>query len=523
MTLSFLKHRKEEIVSRFIVDGVLTNISAILALGIPVLHYTIAGKGAEAVALATVSRHYYLETFIPLSLLFPLAFLLNGFYTGTRGYEGRYKPLVVMRGILSGGVLFGLGSYLVSSRVPGTPNMTLLCTSVLAAAASVRLFKAAVVRQFSIERKHSATDPSSRGVVLVVGGAGYIGSTLVRRLLEAGYRVRILDSLIYSDAAIRDILDHPRLDFRIGDCRNIKTVIAAVNGVHSIIHLAAIVGDPACDLDHKTALEINYAATRMLIEVAKGHKVARFIFASSCSVYGATEQVMDEVSATAPLSVYAQTKIDSEDALIQACDGTFHPTIMRLATVFGNSSRPRFDLVVNLLTARAHADGIITIYNGEQWRPFIHVADVARGVIVLLEAPIDRVSGQIFNLGDSRQNHTLSDVAERIHFAFPLTRITHIDNKDRRNYRVSFDKAHGMLGFECNFNLDYGIRELKQALESGAIPDYTDERYHNQRFLQSQGSPATSAPIDVKVMAAFASSSSALTPAPASKAAFTHA
>ncbi len=508
MTLSFIKHRREEMLSRLIVDGLLTHMAAILALGIPVLREAIAGRGAEAAALADVSRHYYVETFIPLSLVFPFAFLLNGFYTGGSGYEGRYKPLVVMRGLFFGALLFAVGSYLAAPHVPARPNMTLLCTSVLAAAMSARLLKAALTSQFSIERRHTTTDPSSRGVVLVVGGAGYVGSILVRRLLREGYRVRILDSLLYGDDAIRDILDHSGLDVRIGDCRNIKSVIDAVKGVHSIIHLAAIVGDPACDLDHARALEVNYAATRMLIEVARGHKVGRFIFASSCSVYGATERVMDEESPTTPLSLYAQTKVDSEEALLQSCESTFHPTIVRLATVFGNSYRPRFDLVVNFLTAKAHAEGVITIFNGEQWRPFIHVADVARGLIALLEAPVHRVGGQIFNLGDSRLNYTLSQVAERIHEAFPNTKITHVDNDDRRNYRVSFDKAHRILGFTCTCNIDHGIRELKQAFESGVIKDYTQEKYNNQRFLKSQGSRPTSAPMDTKVMAAFASASS---------------
>jgi nucleoside-diphosphate-sugar epimerase len=274
------------------------------------------------------------------------------------------------------------------------------------------------------------------------------------------------------------------------------------------VHLAAIVGDPACDLDHQTARDINYAATCMILEVAKGQKVSRFIFASSCSVYGATDQMMYESSATVPISVYAQTKLDSEAAVLAAADSTFHPTVMRLATVFGNSWRPRFDLVVNLLTGKAHAEGVITIYNGEQWRPFIHVADVARGVRTLLDAPVNAISGRIFNLGDSRLNYTLTDVAEHIRTAFPNTTVHIVDNSDRRNYRVSFERARTILGFECKYDLDDGIRELKAALESGQIADYTSPRYHNQQYLKATGSPATRSPIDAKVMAAFASAAS---------------
>jgi hypothetical protein len=149
------------------------------------------------------------------------------------------------------------------------------------------------------------------GPVLLVGGAGYIGSIVARRLLDSGVKVRMLDRLVYGYAAIEEILEHPNFELLVGDCRNIQTVVGAVQGASAIIHLAAIVGDPACDVDRQTALETNYSATRMLIEVAKGHRVRRFLFASSCSVYGATDVMADERSPVLPLSLYAQTKVDS--------------------------------------------------------------------------------------------------------------------------------------------------------------------------------------------------------------------
>ena len=152
--------------------------------------------------------------------------------------------------------------------------------------------------------------------MLVVGGAGYIGSLLVERLLEKGYRVRVLDSLLYGDEALRPVRHHRDFELIVGDCRNIQDVVRAVRGMESIIHLAAIVGDPACDQDHASALETNYAATRMLIEIAKGHGVSRVLFASSCSVYGATDIEMDENAAVPPISLYGQTKVDSERALL---------------------------------------------------------------------------------------------------------------------------------------------------------------------------------------------------------------
>jgi len=170
--------------------------------------------------------------------------------------------------------------------------------------------------------------------------------------------------------------------------RNIQDVVKAMHQVSSIVHLGAIVGDPACELNHKTTIEINYAATRMLIEIAKGYGVERFLFASSCSVYGATDELMDENSKVEPVSLYGKTKVSSEEALLESASANFHPVIMRFATVFGLSNRPRFDLVVNLLSAKAKQDGRITIFNGEQWRRSFTSRTSLRAITLLLKAPL---------------------------------------------------------------------------------------------------------------------------------------
>jgi nucleoside-diphosphate-sugar epimerase len=242
----------------------------------------------------------------------------------------------------------------------------------------------------------------------------------------------------------------------------------------------------------------------MLIEISKGARVRCLVFASSCSVYGDSENLMSERSAVKPISLYAQTKLDSERALLEAKSDSFHPTILRFATVFGNSFRPRFDLAVNLLTAKAHRDGVVTIFNGEQWRPFIHVRDVAEAIVTVLKAPESLVSGEIFNVGDSRLNFTLAQVADRIKQQFPAMKVEHVDNSDRRNYRVSFDKIKNHLGFHAGISLEEGIAEIKTALEGKSIPDYTDVVYHNQRFLQMVGPPLVKDATDSGVMAAFA-------------------
>lgn len=338
--------------------------------------------------------------------------------------------------------------------------------------------------------------------ILVIGGAGYIGCYLVKRLLEDGRRVRIMDNATYGLEPIHDVLTHPNLQHLNGDCRNIQDVVKAVSGASSVVHLAAIVGDPACEIDHKTTIETNYAATRMLVEIAKGYGVERFLFASSCSVYGATDELMDENSRVEPISLYGKTKISSEQALLKCAGADFHPVLMRFATVFGLSNRPRFDLVVNLLTAKATQDRVITIFNGQQWRPFVHVKDLAEAMILLLGAPLDAVSGRVFNVGDNRLNHTLSEVAQLIQKVVPGTQVEYIENSDRRNYRVSFDKIE-RLGFRCRYALEDGIREIKAAFETGLINNYRSIHFSNQIFLRESGAPANKTDFDAQVMAAF--------------------
>ena len=212
---------------------------------------------------------------------------------------------------------------------------------------------------------------------------------------------------------------------------------------------------------------------------------------------------MDENAAVQPISLYGQTKVDSERALLEARSNTFHPTVLRFATVFGLGYRPRFDLVVNLLTAKARQEGVITIYNGQQWRPFLHVRDLVEATVRVLEAPARMVSGEVFNVGDGRLNHTLTEVAEVIQSAFPGVRVEHADNSDRRNYRVNFDKLLSRTGFRAHYTLRDGVEEIRKAFDERLITDFTDFRYHNQRYLKAVGSPANKDEVDSDVMAAF--------------------
>lgn len=496
--------RWSEAIPRMVADFLIVHFSMIAALAVSVVYQTGAGNAAAAHAIVSGFLQYYTAFFWFLSPIFPLVFLLNGFYTHSRAYDGRYKALIILRGVTLAAIIFFAANFLLFGnekvgRSVALPFMVLAATG----AASVRILTKFLERRYFAKPITTPSLAPRRDWVLVVGGAGYIGSLLVERLLEKGYRVRVLDSLLYGDEPLRPVRSHPGFELIVGDCRNIQDVVRSVRGVESIIHLAAIVGDPACDQDRGSALETNYAATRMLIEIAKGHGVSRFLFASSCSVYGATDVEMDENAAVQPISLYGQTKIDSERALLAARSDSFHPTILRFATVFGLGYRPRFDLVVNLLTAKARQEGVITIYNGQQWRPFIHVRDLVDAVVRVLEAPARLVSGEIFNVGDALLNHTLTEVADVLRGAFPGVRVQHIDNSDRRNYRVNFDKLLSRTGFRARYTLRDGVDELKKAFDHRLITDYTDLRYHNQRYLKAVGSRANKNAVDALVMAAF--------------------
>jgi nucleoside-diphosphate-sugar epimerase len=276
-----------------------------------------------------------------------------------------------------------------------------------------------------------------------------------------------------------------------------------MHGASRVIHLAAIVGDQACELDRKTAIEINYVATRMSLEVAKRCGIERFLFASSCSLYGSSDIFMDETSLVQPVSLYGETKLASERALLEVAGTEFHPVILRFATVFGLSNRPRFDLVVNLLSAKARQDRLITVFNEHQWRPFIHVKDISEAIILVLKAPSSTVSHEIFNVGDNRLNHTLAEVAGIIQRVFPNATVQKAENSDPRNYRINFSKIENRIGFRCHYHLEDGVREIKAAFDSGKIHNYKNGRFSNLVSLRKSGTPKLKSRFDLKVIAVF--------------------
>ena len=327
--------------------------------------------------------------------------------------------------------------------------------------------------------------------VLLIGGAGYIGSGLLPKLLNYGYRVRLLDAFLYGDDPISQWKNHPGLEIVEADFRRVDIVVRAMRDVKAVVHLGAIVGDPACALDEELTIETNLLATRMIAEVTKGEGIEKFIFASSCSVYGASDSYLDEQSPLHPVSLYARSKLACENVLMGMKNEAFRPIILRFGTIYGLSGRTRFDLVVNLLTAKAMVDGAIAVFGSDQWRPFLHVDDAARAVYCALQAADETVSDTIFNVGSDDQNYTLGDVGRLIKSMVPSSNLEIYDNGDvdRRNYRVNFSRIQKCMGYTPKWKLTDGIEQVIEAIRNGKIKDYKNPIYSNVRFLSEEIGP----------------------------------
>ncbi len=328
----------------------------------------------------------------------------------------------------------------------------------------------------------------SQDLVVVTGGAGYVGSHLTRRLLGDGYRVRVLDNFLYGDQGLADLRDHPALEVQSGDICNRQAMACALRGANVVVALAALVGDPACEVDPEQAHNINFESTRCLVETAREADVQRLVFASSCSVYGANgDELLREDSHLNPVSLYARTRIMSEEILLRE-RGPIEVIVLRLATVCGVSSRMRFDLMVNTITARAAIGGRVRIVGTDQWRPHLHVQDAAAAFARAVAAPSAAAQGGIFNVGHESQNFTIGDIGEKVLQHLPDTVVEYANgNGDRRSYRVSFERIRDQLGFVPQFTVDDAIREVREVLASGGVPNFEDEVYHNVKWLRREG------------------------------------
>jgi nucleoside-diphosphate-sugar epimerase len=320
--------------------------------------------------------------------------------------------------------------------------------------------------------------------VLVTGGAGYIGSVLVRLLLDGGFKVNVLDCLRSGGESLLEVREHPNFTFFKGDIRDNAAVREAMNGCDAVVHLAAIVGDPACKKEPELARSTNLEGGRLLYAVANELGVKRFVFASTCSNYGKMpdpDSFVVETSELSPLSIYAETKVEFEQYLLgMPRNSVTKPTCLRFSTVYGMSPRIRFDLTVNEFTRELVLGKELLIFGEQFWRPYCHVDDLARSAIAVIEADQNTVAFDVFNVGSTDENYTKRMIVDAISEQVPEAKIEYVKkDEDPRDYRVNFDKIKERLGFTITKRVPDGIREIREILQAGYLNDPYDIRYSN--------------------------------------------
>lgn len=327
--------------------------------------------------------------------------------------------------------------------------------------------------------------------VLVTGGAGYVGSVLIPKLIGAEYTVRVLDLYLYG----KDVLAPSRggnLQEIEGDLRDRNLLRTALVECDAVIHLACISNDPSFELDPQLGRSINYEAFLDLLELSHEAGVRRFVYASTSSVYGIKdEENVTEDLPLKPLTDYSKYKAMCEEALLAADPPGFIPVIIRPATACGYSPRLRLDLTVNLLTNHAVNTGRITVFGGSQKRPNIHIADITDLYVSLLEFPEERIHRKIFNAG--YENHTVLEIAEMVRNVVIRSRlrkeiqVTTAPTDDIRSYHISSEKIKRELGFEPRHTIEDAVEDLCAAFANGSIPDpMTDVRYYNIKTMRSR-------------------------------------
>jgi nucleoside-diphosphate-sugar epimerase len=319
--------------------------------------------------------------------------------------------------------------------------------------------------------------------VCLTGGAGYVGAVTAAALLDGGHRVVVLDSLLHGQSDVADGLERRGVEVVRGDIRDAEARGRAMAGTDAVVHLAAIVGDPACARDPELSHAVNVDGTRAVLADAAAHGVPRFVFASTCSNYGRIADPtvpVDESAPLRPVSLYAEQKVELERELLANGHRLTDVTCLRFATVYGVAARMRFDLTVNEFTRDLWAGRALDVYGEQFWRPYVHVRDAARAVEGVLAAPPDRVAGRVFNVGRTDENFRKLDLVEII-----VGRLGHGDvryvkrDEDPRDYQVSFERIRSELGFEPSHRVPDGVDEVISALEERRFGDPFADRYVN--------------------------------------------
>jgi nucleoside-diphosphate-sugar epimerase len=319
---------------------------------------------------------------------------------------------------------------------------------------------------------------------LVSGGAGYLGIPAIDELNAGGRSVRVLDALLHGDQdELAADLDTRGVEVVRGDIRDPAARARALDGVGEIVHLAAIVGDPACARDPQLARAVNVEGTAALVAEARAAGVRRFVFASTCSNYGriadATVPIAED-GALAPVSLYAEQKVAVEQSLLNGAQAPMQVTCLRLATLYGVAPRMRFDLTVNEFTRDLWADRSLEVFGEQFWRPYVHVRDAARAIRLVLEAPAERVAGEVFNVGTTGENYRKLDLVDIVRSRIDRGTVSFVHrDEDPRNYKVSFDKIARVLAFKPAMTVPDGVAEIVAALDSGRFRDPFDGRHRN--------------------------------------------
>lgn len=329
--------------------------------------------------------------------------------------------------------------------------------------------------------------------ILITGGAGYIGSLLTSELLRQNYRVTLLDSLLFGGESILPFLSHPNFHFIKTDVTEPRVVRDAIKRdwqkPDAVVHLAGIVGFPACQaVGRQVSWKYNVEATKLVFEQSADLGVERFVFASTYSNYGLSEdgKPVTEETPLNPQSLYAETKIAAEEFLLSQKDAVCAPLLFRFATLYGISPRTRFDLIVNQFVLEAFTKRHLIIYQRGYSRSFVHIRDVVRGVILGLEAEQSKIRGQVFNVGTENGNYSKNDIVGFVLRRMPETVVEYKDltfGGDMRDITVSFEKIKRVLDFDTTLTVDDGVREVLFALKSGLIRDPMNEHYRNAQFI----------------------------------------